>query len=93
MSEKSSLSAPTKNKRELILRYGAVAFGLIAVTLWAILQAYLFHNPRYARLRLGFIVQDVFTATWVLFLGFAVWRLTQKNREVEKLQSSSSTSP
>jgi hypothetical protein len=85
MSEKASLRVRTKNKRELILRYGALAFGLTAVTLWAIQQAYLLHNPRYARFRLGFIVQDVFTATWVLLLGFAVWRLTQQRRQVEKV--------
>jgi hypothetical protein len=83
MFEESFLKARGISKRQVIDRGGALVFGLTAVTLWVLEQAYLFHTPRYARLPLSFIVLDIFTLSWI-FVAPILWKWSQRNQLAEK---------
>jgi hypothetical protein len=83
MLEELLVKASALSKRQVITRAGVLVFGLVALALWVLQQAYLFHSPRYSRLRPAFLVLDIFTLSWII-VGPVLWKWAQRNQPAGK---------
>ncbi len=83
MFEESLVRFRAMGRRQMLVRFGVLAFALAALAFWVLHQAHFFNDPKYLRLRLAFIVEDVFALSSILLMVFLMRRLTRTTPQAE----------